>query len=94
MTTPHWQHGYRAHGYWYDELTRFGLVYLGPRNLTERPLVYGWRVEVPGFPSVSGRLARLHHAKKQVEMLVAGMLALVTPDELAAAIEHKRKSWQ
>lgn len=32
---PHWEHGYRAHGYW-SGTRRIGVVYLGPPGLWDR----------------------------------------------------------
>lgn len=63
---PHWEHGYRCHGYWLG-LERLGFVGLPPRFATAATYGYGWSFGAPGDKEVSGRTRTLRAAKKAVE---------------------------
>jgi len=63
----HWEHGYRTHGYWANDLLRLGTVDLGPRGLWDG--MYRWSVDVT---NESGEARTLRTAKRQVEQRVRG----------------------
>ena len=70
-TEPHWERGFRCHGYWIG-LVRWGMVGLPPRAGVDAPGEgrYGWVFEphgITGQRPVEGRSATLRVAKKMVE---------------------------
>lgn len=64
MIDPHWEHGYRCHGFWLGT-ERIGFIGLPhtPANRDE----YRWSFDLPRFDSVKGRTKTLREAKKNVE---------------------------
>jgi hypothetical protein len=66
---PHWERGYRVHGYWLGT-ERVGWVSLGPRAVTRAARDgYGWGVVLPKGKTLEGRAASLRQAKRKVENL-------------------------
>lgn len=62
---PHWEHGYRCHGYWLG-LERLARVSLPPRGT--KPMDYGWCLD---DYSQEGRTDSLRKAKRIIERLIA-----------------------
>ena len=61
--TPHWEHGYRCHGYWRGTIDRVGFISLPPLHMTQRmELPYGW-----SCGKHQGRCKTLAQAKRAVE---------------------------
>ena len=66
---PHWEHGYRCHGYWLG-LVRIGAVGIGPFSGDAKRDGYGWTFRNPNTSAdTDGREATLRKAKRQVEKL-------------------------
>lgn len=66
--TPHWERGYRCHGYWI-QVTQWGRVYLlGPHGTTLASKDgYGWSFSPPGGKYQEGRCKTLREGKLIVE---------------------------
>lgn len=64
---PHWEHGYRTHGYWASASERLGAVGLGPRGRWDG--VYRWSVDRTGE---AGEATTLRQAKREVEQRTGG----------------------
>ena len=64
---PHWERGYRVHGYWIGNV-RIGWVGLPPGRGTWKQLGYGWGLDKP---VVEGREPSLQKAKQAVEKALA-----------------------
>ena len=66
---PHWERGYRSHGYWSDDsMVRYGRVGLTPPH--SHPVIYTASIDTP-MPDVSiGTFDKLKEAKKAVEEAV------------------------
>lgn len=64
MDLPHWERGYRVHGYWLG-MVRVGWVSLPPGRVAEYG--YGWGVNHPSGRFAEGRAPTLKEAKKLVE---------------------------
>lgn len=77
---PHWEHGYRCHGYWLGE-ERIGFVGLASGRLSDYYAPYSWYCEVPGKRR-SGWVSSLRAAKRAVERAV--MDVAEGPDREAA----------
>ncbi len=63
---PHWEHGYRCHGYWLG-LERVGFIGLPPPGY---PTTYSWSV---GIKRTTGEEATLRAAKRAVEVAYRAM---------------------
>lgn len=66
FVNPHWEHGYRCHGYWSEDGSRLGVVSLGPRNLWDG--VYRWWID--SRPNDTHEAPNLRSAKRAVERAV------------------------
>jgi hypothetical protein len=75
--SPHWERGYRSHGYWRGDIVRLGRVTLPPRGTA--PFDYSWEVD---GTELQGKAKTLETAKHIVERWVAGQYALATPARL------------
>lgn len=73
---PHWEHGFRCHGYWIG-LDRVGWVSIGPRPNRVEITGYSWGVVHPLTAAyIEGRSVRLKQAKRAVEKLWASLAHL------------------
>lgn len=66
MSEPHWERGYRSHGFW-SGMKRVGFIGLGPRGFPADALPYGWYLEWPKDNTEQGRTKTLEQAKRAVE---------------------------
>lgn len=69
---PHWERGYRCHGYWRGQ-TRVGHVAIGPRGYFDG--IYLWSVDVGPGPLPEGTARSLRTAKNRVEQHYAALAA-------------------
>ncbi len=64
--TPHWERGYRSHGYWLGS-ERVGWVTRPPGKMTGQD--YGWRYDWSDGARSEGRSPSLRQAKRMVEQI-------------------------
>lgn len=74
LPLPIWEHGYRCHGYWLDDMgpghrQRMGHVGLSPQIV--RPTVYSWAIDATenrdDMTPCRGECTTLRAAKRKVE---------------------------
>jgi hypothetical protein len=68
--TPHWECGYRVHGFWITTSVRIGWVGLPPRPYRASQEGYGWAYDPQGVPRRfhrEGHSPTLRAAKQAVE---------------------------
>jgi hypothetical protein len=63
---PHWERGYRAHGYWLG-IARLGVVTIGPRGFRRPGDGYLWRLDSWWHNAPSLHAPTLRAAKRAVE---------------------------
>jgi hypothetical protein len=64
---PHWEHGYRCHGYWLG-VKRIGYVSIGPGRGAARKYGYRYSFDLPTSEFLLGQSKSLIVAKKAVEL--------------------------
>jgi hypothetical protein len=62
---PHWEHGYRCHGFWFGR-TRIGFIGLTPYWFRKRPEV-SWSFDLPSSGARSGAEKSVIKAKHLIE---------------------------
>lgn len=80
---PHWEHGYRCHGYWLGT-TRWGFVGIGPPGFPPNDPPYGWSFDEWGLikqdehysPDHKGHAKTLRAAKRKVEAAYRAWVAV------------------
>lgn len=73
---PHWERGYRTHGYWIG-IRRVGYVALPPRPVSD----YGWGMEWDHHNFHRPRITTLRAAKRAVEKEWRSRQPLPAPPE-------------
>lgn len=95
MTEPHWERGFRCHGYWYGQ-ERMAIVILPipPGKVGDEG--YSIAVQVPGTTEVELSAPTLNQARKEVERWFGIKLGTLEAKgtTLEAEIEHKRRAWK
>jgi hypothetical protein len=65
-TEPHWEHGYRCHGYWLGN-RRIGFIGICSGRGAAAKYGYGWSMDYPRDKAAFGRSMRLRSARRAVE---------------------------